>query len=73
VKMLNASTDIDELTRRAFAHLDGVSDEWLKSVQVETLADGQLLPNEDARLRFELATHTPNNVRSCCDAAVASN
>jgi NitT/TauT family transport system substrate-binding protein len=73
VKMLNASTDIDELTRRAFAHLDGVSDDWLKSVHVETLADGQLLPNEDARLRFELATHAPNNVKSCCDAAVASN
>jgi NitT/TauT family transport system substrate-binding protein len=73
VKMLNASTDIDELTHRAFAHLDGVSDDWLKSVQVEKLADGQLLPNEDARLRVELAAHAPENVRSCCDAAVANN
>jgi NitT/TauT family transport system substrate-binding protein len=73
VKMLNSSTDIDELTRRAFLHLDGVSDEWLKSVQVETVADGQLRPDEDARLRIEVATHTPANVRSCCDTAVASN
>jgi NitT/TauT family transport system substrate-binding protein len=73
VKMLNASTDIDELTHRAFVHLDGVSDDWLKSVQVETLADGQVRPNEDALLRIELATQAPANVRSCCDAAVASN
>jgi len=73
VHMLNASTDIDDLTRRAFLHLDGVSDEWLKSVQVEKLADGQLLPDENARLLVELATHAPTTVRSCCDASVASN
>jgi NitT/TauT family transport system substrate-binding protein len=73
VKMLNASTDIDDLTHRAFAHLDGVTDEWLKSVQVETVADGQVRPDENARLAVELATHAPANVRSCCDTAVASN
>jgi NitT/TauT family transport system substrate-binding protein len=73
VKMLSASTDIDELTRRAFAHLDGVTDEWLKTVQVEKLADGQLLPDENARLLVELATHAPTTVRSCCDVSVASN
>jgi hypothetical protein len=73
VKMLNASTDIDELTHRAFAHLDGVSDEWLKTVQVETVADGQVRPDENARLAVELAAHAPTNVRSCCDTAVASN
>src|SRR5216684_3332662 len=27
--MLNASTDVDELATRAFAHLEGVSDDWL--------------------------------------------
>jgi NitT/TauT family transport system substrate-binding protein len=73
VKMLSASTDIDELTHRAFAHLDGVTDDWLKSVQVEKLADGQLLPDENARLLVELATHAPTTVRSCCDASVANN
>jgi NitT/TauT family transport system substrate-binding protein len=73
VKMLNASTDIDDLTRRAFLHLDGVSDEWLKSVQVEKLADGQLLPDENARLLVELAAHGEEKIRSCCDVAVASN
>ena len=73
VKMLNESTDVDELTHRAFLHLDGVSDEWLKSVQVEKLADGQLRPNEDERLRVELAASGAQKVHSCCDAAVASN
>jgi NitT/TauT family transport system substrate-binding protein len=73
VNMLNASTDIDDLTRRAFAHLDGVSDDWLKSVEVEKLADGQLLPDEDARLRVELAANSTEKIRSCCDVAVASN
>jgi len=73
VKMLNASTNIDELTHRAFTHLDGVSDEWLKSLQVETLADGPLRPNEGELLRVEMATHIPKDVRSCCDGAVASN
>jgi NitT/TauT family transport system substrate-binding protein len=73
IKMLSASTDIDELTHRAFAHLDGVTDEWLKTVQVEKLADGQLLPDENARLLVELATHAPTTVRSCCDVSVASN
>jgi hypothetical protein len=73
VRMLNGSTDIDDLTRRAFVHLDGVSDGWLKSVQVEKLADGQLLPDEDARLRVEMAAHGTEKVQSCCDVAVASN
>jgi NitT/TauT family transport system substrate-binding protein len=73
VKMLNESTDVDELTQRAFLHLDGVSDEWLKSVQVEKLAEGQLRPNEDERLRIELAANGAQKVHSCCDAAVASN
>jgi len=73
VNMLNASTDIDELTKRAFLHLDGVSDEWLKSVQVEKLADGQLLPDENARLLVELAAHGTEKVRSCCDVTLARN
>src|SRR6185295_18613319 len=41
-KMLSASTDVEDLARRAFVHLDGVSDEWLQSLQVEKVADGQV-------------------------------
>jgi len=52
--MLSSTTDVDDLARRAFAHLDGVSDEWLQSLQVEKVAGGQLPPDEDVRLRAEL-------------------
>ena len=53
--MLNPTTDVEELSRRAFAHLDGVSDEWLQSLQVEKVAGGQVPADEDIRLRVELA------------------
>src|SRR5205085_10604434 len=36
--MLASSTDVEDLAKRAFAHLEGVSDEWLKSLQVEKVA-----------------------------------
>ena len=49
--MLSPTTDVEELAKRAFVHLDGVSDEWLKSLQVEKVAGGQLPPDEDIRLR----------------------
>jgi len=42
--MLSASTDVPALAERAFAHLEGVSDEWLNSLQVEKVADGQVTP-----------------------------
>lgn len=66
--MLSSSTDVGELCKRAFAHLDGVSDEWLKSLQVEKVAGGQLPPDEDARLRTELAQTSgdPSAELSCC-------
>ncbi len=40
--MLEAKTDLAELTKRAFVQLEGVNDEWLKGVQVESVAGGQL-------------------------------
>lgn len=40
--MLAPSTDVAELARRSFVHLDGVSDDWLKSVTVEKVAGGQV-------------------------------
>ncbi len=53
--MLSPNTDVEELAKRAFVHLDGVSDEWLQSLQVEKVAGGQVPPDEDIRLRTELA------------------
>ena len=40
--MLSPSTDVADLARRSFAHLDGVNDEWLKSLTVEKVAGGQV-------------------------------
>src|SRR5262249_20221517 len=65
--MLSPSTDIDDLSKRAFAHLDGVSDEWLQSLQVEKVAGGQVPPDEDARLRAELAKGEPWCGMACCN------
>ena len=68
--MLNDTTDIPTLAKRAFAHLPGVTDEWIKSIQVETLADGQIPPDQEVRLALELATiGTPFLVTTCCSPA----
>jgi len=42
--MLAPRTDIAELAKRAFAHLDGVTDEWIEKVEVPKVAGGQTLP-----------------------------
>ena len=56
--MLSPTTDVDELSKRAFAHFDGVSDAWLQSLRVETVAGGQVPPDINARVRAELAATT---------------
>src|SRR5688572_30525994 len=40
--MLSPTTDVEALAKRAFVYLDGVSDEWLKSLPVENVAGGQV-------------------------------
>jgi NitT/TauT family transport system substrate-binding protein len=40
--MLSPTTDVEGLAKRAFVYLDGVSDEWLKSLPVENVAGGQV-------------------------------
>lgn len=40
--MLSPSTDVNDLAKRAFVHLDGVTDEWLNSLTVEKVAGGQV-------------------------------
>jgi len=69
--MLSPNTDVDELAKRAFVHLDGVSDEWLQSLQVETVAGGQVPADEDVRLQAELAGSPVESLAklSCCRVA----
>src|SRR5436190_23664294 len=40
--MLSPSTDVDALAKKAFVHLDGVSDEWLNALKVEQVAGGRV-------------------------------
>ncbi len=66
--MLNPTTDVADLARRAFAHLDGVTDAWLESLQVEKVAGGQLPPDAHVRVLAELARTTgePWCSLACC-------
>src|SRR5881398_1489563 len=67
--MLSPSTNVAELGKRAFAHLDGVTDEWLQNVQVEKVAGGPVPPNQDIRLYAELILQ--DKQESCCKAKQA--
>ena len=64
--MLSPTTNVPELAKRAFAHLDGVTDEWLKNLQVEKVAGGQVPPDQDIRLFAELILS--DTEESCCKA-----
>src|SRR5947199_1669693 len=63
-KMLTPTTETDALAKRAFMHLPGVTDEWIKSVKVEKVPGGQVDPNEDIRLYADLLQK--NTEDSCC-------
>jgi NitT/TauT family transport system substrate-binding protein len=43
--MLNDNTNVADLAKRAFVHLDGVTDDWIKNLPIEKVAGGQLPPN----------------------------
>ena len=63
-KMLSPDTDTEALAKRAFMHLDGVTDEWIKALEVEKIAGGQVSPDEDIRLIAELIQKDTGD--SCC-------
>ena len=69
--MLSPTTDVPDLAKRAFAHLDGVSDEWLKTLPVEKLANGQVPPDQDIRLLAEMAQSAGEDA-SCCSKELKS-
>jgi len=63
-KMLSPETDTEALAKRAFMHLPGVTDEWIKTLEVEKVAGGQVSPNQDIRLIAELIEKDRED--SCC-------
>jgi len=68
--MLTPTTDVPNLAKRAFAHLDGVSDAWLENLEVEKLADGQIPPDQDIRMFAEMIQSDMDG--SCCGKVAAA-
>lgn len=69
IGMLSSSTVIEDVTRRIYVEFPGVTDEWLKSLEVETVADGQVTPEHARRVAVELATiGAPTFAATCCSA-----
>lgn len=62
--MLSPSTDPAELARRAFVPLEGVTDEWLNNLKVETVAGGQM--PKDFDITKYASYITSDNLPSCC-------
>jgi hypothetical protein len=63
-KMLSPETDTEALAKRAFMHLPGVTDEWVKTLEVEKIAGAQVSPADDIRLIASLIQR--ENGGSCC-------
>lgn len=68
--MLSANTDVQALARKAFVHLEGVTDAWLENVPVQKLAGGEIPSDQPLRLAAELETiGTPLRLATCCAPA----
>ena len=63
--MINPSTDLAELSKRAFAPLANVTDDWLKTVQVERVADGSDVRNLTGDQMASLMA-VGGGLKSCC-------
>lgn len=56
--MLRKSTDVPELAAKAFVQLEGVTDEWINSLQVEQVAGAQVTPRW---LKLQYAKYDPSD------------
>ena len=68
--MLSPSTDVAALAKKAFVHLEGVTDEWINNLPVEIVAGGQVPPDQDIRLYAELILADRED--SCCKKPVVA-
>ncbi len=72
IGILSPATDIAEVTERIYVEFEGVTDEWLESLEVPQVADGQIPPDQEQRVVRELATiGAPLFAKSCCSAPSA--
>jgi NitT/TauT family transport system substrate-binding protein len=68
--MLAPNTNVAELAKRAFAHLDGVTDEWIDKAEVKTVANGQIIPALNTTVAAATAA---KEEAGCCAMPVATN
>ncbi len=69
--MLAPNTNVAELAKHAFAHLDGVTDEWIEKTEVKTVAGGHTLPPRDVVTVANIAASKVDT--TCCAKPVATN
>jgi NitT/TauT family transport system substrate-binding protein len=68
--MLTPDTDVPTLAKTAFVQLEGVTDEWIRNVEVPKLAGGQIPPDQHLRLAAEIATMAKQYaIATCCAPA----
>ena len=67
--LLEPRTDPDALAKRGFAPLPGVSEEWIKELQVEKVAGGgPMLEAEVAEAMAKITPADAGRVKTCCIA-----
>jgi len=68
--MLDESTNVDELVKKGWMPLPGVTDQWIGDLKVDKVADGQIPPDQEQRLVAELnGLHDDLVVATCCSKA----
>jgi NitT/TauT family transport system substrate-binding protein len=68
--MLSPTTDVAELVKKAWMPLEGITDQWIETIKVEKVADGQIPSDQPKRLLAELnALRSPLKVATCCTGA----
>ncbi|HSU86480.1 MAG TPA: ABC transporter substrate-binding protein, partial [Chthoniobacterales bacterium] len=68
--MLAPNTNVEELAKRAFAHLDGVTDEWIDKAEVKKVAGGQTI-EEISTTTAAVAASTEK--AECCAMPLVTN
>lgn len=66
--MLSDTTDLNKLSSSVFVKLEGLTDEWIAGLKVETVAFGQVPPDQAMRVAMEMyACGGHLLLKSCCD------
>lgn len=66
--ILKPDMDIDASIKKIYREYPGVNDEWIKSLEVEKVAMGQVQPNQFELVQRELATiGSPTEIKTCCN------